>query len=111
MSKTKFRSDTMGVVTNLSTKEGISLIDDFVKAVGDTRFSRAVDMAKASGIPFFIAAGRFGEKGFMAMSVPDEQDLLSGFCDVNEWLSDIKSKTTAWIVMPSLYELIRGRRV
>lgn len=105
MSKPK-SSDTMGIMVNLATEEGITLINEIVKVIGDHRFSNVVEKAKDSGIPFFIAAGRFGEKGFMAISCHEEQDLLFEFRQVNEWLNDIRAKTTAWIIMPSLHKLL-----
>lgn len=105
MSKAK-SSDTMGIVVNLSTVKGIALIDQIIIILGDSRFHAAVEMAKHSGIPYFIAAGRFGEKGFMAISCHQEEDLLFEFSAINEWLNDIKAKTTAWIIMPPLDKLL-----
>lgn len=106
MSKKQFTSDTIGLITDLSTKEGVILIDETAKVIGDHKFCKVVENAKDSGIPFFIAAGRFGEKGFVAISCHEEQDLLFEFCQVNEWLNDIRAKTTAWIIMPSLHKLL-----
>lgn len=104
MSKAK-SSDTMGIVVDLSTARGIALIDRIVAFLDDSRFRAAVEMAKHSTIPYFIAAGRFGEKGFVAISCHVEEELLFEFGQINEWLYDIKAKTTAWIIMPPLDKL------
>lgn len=104
MNKAK-SSDTMGIVVDLSAAKGIALIDQIIIFLGDSRFRAVVEMAKHSGIPYFIAAGRFGEKGFVAISCHQEEDLLFEFGQINEWLYGIKAKTTAWVITPPLDKL------
>ncbi|MFZ1546807.1 MAG: hypothetical protein WAT12_06860 [Candidatus Nitrotoga sp.] len=92
--------DTLGIVADLHDKEGFNLAQVFLRETKDPDFSALLDIAKAKGMRYVVAAGKFDGTGIVGTLCYDTEALIVSIEKVNTRMDAIGSRTTGWRVKP-----------
>jgi hypothetical protein len=92
--------DTMGVIADLHTAEGRTLVDGVIKETGDKYFEQIVELAHGLGKRYVVAAGRFNNKGLVCCTSNEVESLRATFQMANSRMNEAGSRTTQWLIMP-----------
>lgn len=98
--KSSSQFDTLGIVADLKSPEGLELAQATVRETGDRKLRNLLAVAQALGMRYVVAAGRFNGKGIFGAMGAGENDVVVQFQMANVHMEEIGSRTTAWMAKP-----------
>lgn len=94
-------TDTLGIIADLTNKEGRKLVDETLRQTNDPELRKLIDMVDALNIRYIVAAGSFNGQGISSVLCDDESKLIIAFHTVNSRMNEIGSRKTAWLIKPN----------